>query len=68
MVNKKHRRDGICKWPTSDTDVAGSAADGMLDVTMDNIIARVTIDLAKSPNLVVTLWAVEIPDQYIRTS
>ena len=63
-VNKRHRRDGVRGWRTPDTDMARSAADGLLDLAMDNIIAGVAINLAESPDLVVSLYVVEIPNQY----
>ena len=40
---------------TSDTDVARSAVDRSLDLTMDDIVTGVAIDLAESPNLVAAL-------------
>ena len=46
--------------------MARSAADGLLDLTVDNIIPGVSINLAESPDLVVTLYVVEIPNQYTR--
>ena len=49
---------------TSDTDMARSATDGLLDLTMDDIITGVVMDLAESPDLVATLYVVEIPNQY----
>jgi hypothetical protein len=48
--------------------MAGSTADGLLDLTMDNIITGAAINLAESPDLVVTLYVVEIPNRYTWTS
>ena len=50
---------GIVKTVTTDSNMARSAADGMLDFAVDGIITGVTTNLTDSPDLVVALVAGE---------
>ena len=53
-------KERIAKATTSDSNMARSAADWVLDYTMNSIIAGVTIHLTNSPDLVVALMVIEI--------